>query len=823
MSGLRHGQIAWQRNSGRIKQKCENKLFRHFKHDTTLAIKNRRMFRIQLLTAIRHICRFRSLSAITILGLAVGFTCIILLSTWIGYEYQYDRFYKKADRIYKVFLEEGENGNINKHPWVSFPVAKTLKEEVPEIENSTVVTDGSIKVKYNDFIFYENHVCFTDPQIFKIFDFGFSRGKKDLVLQHKNSIVISEKIAQKYFHDENPVGKILFVNDDYSFEVTAVVEKIPQNSSFNFDIFILAEYFADPFIFCGTNWEALNFNSYVRLREGVSPEVVREKIRDIFMKHVPDGRRYLNIQPIKASHFYSVAGDPANIKNIRILIILGLVIFFVAVFNFFNISIGRYQKRASEFKTKGIIGAGEKQHFFQLLTENILILLMAVILSLIFSVLILPLTGELLGVQFSNNMIFSSIPMWTASSAFGTALIAGTWLLLFICRQYMIPRPVYLNRTGKSKRASQSVFVTLQFTFAILLLIGVFVITKQLDFISRKDIGLDPQNVVTVPLKGSDRNKYLILKEELLRNSAVKSVSAAYNLPTNVGTRCVITTWPGNPHQEKLELNYTVADKDYFSTLGMNIVAGIPFSEKLKSDTVAYILNEQAVAAMHLKEPVGAEIDFSCWTKGKVIGVVKDFNYRSVHSPIGPLIVVNHLWGAQHLLIKLNRKPNSALFNDIENIWEKINPESPFNIRPLDSKIEEMYLADKRFRDLLFICSVIAIVLSSVGLFGLVLMFLQHRTKEIGIRKVNGAKISEILAMLNKDFVKWVAIAFVIATPIAWYAMHKWLENFAYKTELSWWIFALAGVLALGIALLTVSWQSWRAATRNPVEALRYE
>lgn len=781
------------------------------------------MFKIHLLTAIRQIRRSASLSAITILGLAVGFTCVILLSIWMNYELQYDRFYPKSDRIYKVFLEENRNGNVDKYSSVSFPVAEAMQNEVPEIEDATIVTNGSVKVKYNDLIFYENRVCFTDPQLFKIFDFKFTHGNKNLALKNKQSIVISEKMAHKYFRDENPVGKTLQINDNYSFEVSAVVDDIPANSSFNFNVFILAKYFSEPFIFNGTNWEALNFNSYICLRKDADPDVVRSKIHNIMADHVAGPKRYLNIQPIKKSHFYSVSGNPTNIKNIRIMMILGLVIYLVALFNFLNITIGRYQKRVFEFKTKEIIGAEMKQAFSQIFIECFVMTSISIVLALIISTLALPVFGNLTGIQFSGFMMFNRFTTGITGTAFLGSLLISSGLILIIFKKYLRLQSDYKEKQGKIKQAYQSFFVTVQFASAILLIICVFVVIRQLNFISNKDLGLNPENVVTVPLKGNDRGRYPVLKEELLRNSAVESVTAAYNLPTSIGTSCVITAWPGNPHQEKLGLAYTVTDKDYFSTMGMNIVQGVPFSEKLESDSVAYILNQQAVAAMHLKEPVGTEIDFSCWTKGRVIGVVKDFNYRSAHSSIEPLIIVNHLWGAQHLLVKLNRKPDQLLYSNLEKIWKKVNPESPFNFQPLSSSLEKMYRADRRFRNLLAASSTIALILSSIGLLGVILMHVQRRAKEIGIRKVNGAKISEVMTMLNKDFVKWVVIAFVVATPIAWYAMNKWLENFAYKTELSWWIFALAGVSALGIALLTVSWQSWKAATRNPVEALRYE
>ena len=781
------------------------------------------MFKIHLLTAIRQIRRSTALSTITIVGLAVGFTSVILLSIWINYEFQYDRFYPKTNRIYKVFIEEPRKGDVEKYPWVSFPLAEAMQDEVPEIENSTIVSSGSIKVKYNDHAFYENRACFTNPQLFKIFDFKFTRGNKNLALSYKQSIVISERVAKKYFGNENPVGKMLQINDNYPFEVTAVVDDVRPNSSFNFDFFILAEYFAEPLILNGTNWEALNFNSYVCLRKDANPEVVREKIRNIFMEHISDNKRYLNIQPIKDAHFYSVSGTPTNIKNIRIMTILGVVIFMVAFFNFVNILVGRYQKRAFEFKIKGIIGAEKKQIFFQILVECLVMISTATFLSLIISNLILPLFSQLAGRQFSSSIIFNLFSMEVLGTAFLGALLIGSGLLLIAFKKYLKFQPPHKEKQGKTKLAYQSFFVTVQFASAILLVIGVIVVTQQLNFISRKDIGLNPENVITTPLKGSDRGKYEVLKEELLKNNAVKNVTAAYNLPTSINTNCVITAWPGNPHQEKLPLAYTVVDKDYFSTMGMQIIQGVPFSEKLQSDSVAYIVNEQAVAAMHLKEPVGAIIDFSCWTKGKIVGVVKDFNYLSMHSRIEPLIIVNQLWGAQNLLIKLNRKPDQVLLGELENIWKKINPQSPVNFQPLNNSLERMYQADKRFRNLLFAGSLIALILTSIGLLGVILMHVQHRIKEIGIRKVNGAKVTEILTMLNKDFIKWVIIAFVIATPIAWFIMNKWLENFAYKTSLSWWIFALAGILAMGVALLTVSWQSWKAATRNPVEALRYE
>ncbi len=781
------------------------------------------MIKLYIKTTMRQLRKFSSLSAINILSFVVAFTCILLLTVWINHELQYDRFYNEANRIYKVFLEEEVNGNLSKHPWVSFPLSKALREEVPEIKNSTIVKGGAIKVRYNDLIFYENKTCFTEANVFDIFGLDFIRGDKTNALKSKESIVITEKIAKKYFGNENAIGKILHINDDYQFQVTAVIKDIPDNSSINFDLFILAEYFSDPLTFNNTHWGALNFNSYIWLNKNANPDVVRDKIKGIAIKHNPDYKRYVNIQPIKQSHFYSVAGEPTNIKNIRIIILLGIIICLISLFNFLNISLGQYHKRITEFKTKEILGSNTKQITAQILFECFILILISTILSFFLSFFLFPLANKITGLNYSTNLLFKSFTLLPVSAYFIVSLIVSNIPLVFFSKSRLKSTVSSQVLVSKSKLNYRSIFVTFQFAASIILVIGSIVVARQLNYIIKKDMGLNTSNVITLPLNGSDRDKYPVLKTELLKNSHVKHVTAAYNWPTQINTSCGIEAWPGNNYQDRLELKYTVVDEDYFSTMGMTMVQGVPFSKKLKSDSVAYILNESAVKAMNLENPVGAMIDFGCWTTGKVIGVVKDFHLESMHTKIRPLLIAHHLWGAQHLLVKFNNKPDKVALSQVESIWKQINPQSPFSYQLLDHTTQNMYWKESRFKNLMISCCIIALILSTIGIFGIVLMQAQKRTKEIGVRKINGARITDILAMLNKESTKWILTSFTIACPIAWFIMNKWLENFAYKTELSWWIFALAGAVTLIIALFTVSWQSWKAATRNPVESLRYE
>ncbi len=781
------------------------------------------MIIIYIRSLLRQLKIFSALYAITTLGLTIGFSCVILLSIWVNSELQFDGFYQKAARIYKVYIEEEVNGNSAKYAWVPFPLAKVLRNDIPEIENSTIVTGGSIKVKYNDLLFYENKTCFTEAGIFDVFDIEFIRGNKEKALAQKESIVITNKIAKKYFGDEDPIGKSIIVNDEYSFNISAIIKEIPENSSINYDLFILGEHFADPLIYNGVNWGALNFNSYVCLQESAKPDEVRGKIRDILIKYKPDKERYVNIQPIKQSHLYSVSGSPTNIKNILIMITLGIVICMVAVINFLNISLGQYHKRTKEFETKGILGSNKRQLALQIFSECSLIIIIATCLSVVLSITLFPIAENITGLYYSTNQLYESNIVIVIISLMVLALLIGVIPIIIYFIGSLKTGSARKDKSHSFQKPHNFVFITLQFAASILLIIGVLVVTKQLSFILDKDMGLDTSNVITLPLKGGDKERYEVLKEKLLKTSNVKQVTAAYNWPTQIGTSCGIESWPGNPYLERLEIKYTVVDKDYFSTMGMTMVKGVPFSEKLNSDSVAFILNESAVAAMNLDEPVGSEIDFGCWTTGKVIGVVKNFHFQSMHSKIRPLIIVNNLWGAQHLLVKFHLEPDQLALNQVEAIWKEVNPQSPFSYLLLEHTTENMYRKETRFKNLMVSCSIIALILSAIGLFGVILMHAQKRIKEIGIRKVNGAKIFDIIKMLNSAFVKWIAIAFFIASPIAYYAMNKWLQSFAYKTALNWWIFALAGVLALVVALVTVSWQTIRAARRNPVEALRYE
>ncbi len=780
------------------------------------------MFKIHLITSIRNLKRSFPLSLIYVSGLAIGFTCVFFLSIWVNNELEYDRSFTKVNRMYKVYLEEEINGQENKHPWVSFPLAEALRNDIPEVESSVIINSGSIKVKYNDQIFYEKRTCFTEPEISKVFDFETIRGNNENALKKKESVVINDKTAIKYFGNEDPIGKTLVINDEYLFEVTAVVKSLQKNSSINYDLFILAKYFSDPLSFNNTNWGALNFNCYLILKENANPDEVRNKIKDLHLKYQPEVKRSVNIQPIKKSHLYAVDGKPTNIKNIRIMITLGFVIWLVALINYLNIIIGQYYKREKGFRTRNILGSNNKYLLGQILTESSFVILLSSVFSVFLSSMVFPLGKRLTEIDFPSNLVLDKYSLLVYSCLFIGTLIICVPVIYFYTKGIKHINCQKSSLTG-TRKTYNSMFIIFQYAASVFLVISVIVVIKQLNFITEMEIGIDTANVITLPLQGNDRKSYPTLKMELLKNNHVKNVSAGYNCPTQIRTSCNIIAWPGNPYQEKLGLNYTVVDEDYFATLNIPIVQGVPFSKKPKSDSVAYILNESAVKKMNLSDPIGAIIDFSCWQPGKVVGVAKDFHFQSMYSKIEPLVIAHHLFGAQNILIKLNNNPDDQALSSIESVWSQVNPESPFNYQLLDHTIESMYKKDRRFKNLLISCSIIASIITSIGILGIILLQTQKRTKEIGIRKVNGAKATELIALLNKDMLRWIIIAFLISSPIARYVMLRWLNNFAYKTTLNWWIFALAGAIALFIAVLTVSWHSWRAATRNPVEALRYE
>ncbi|MDM8159182.1 ABC transporter permease [Labilibaculum sp. K2S] len=780
--------------------------------------------------AFANLVKSKAYSLISIVSLTIGLAVSVLLLIYVLDELSFDRYHDKADHIYRLCQEQ--------HPYQSPQTAKYLDDNLPEIKSHARILSRPYEIiQYKELRFKENKVAYVDPALFQIFSFKFLKGNPYTALDRPATIVISEKIAQKYFGNANPIGQTFRVNNKTDYTITGVIADIPHNSHFRYEIFAtLADANTVYGVESMNSWGWQNFLVYFEMQDEFSKPDVEAKIGQILRKAQntdPDSplAKY-TIQPLKDIHLYSshFLGDiqPQNsITYILIFSTIGLLILLIACFNYINLLTANATTRVTEIGIRKTFGASRNQLAMQFISESIVVFMISLILALAVVKISLPIFNSL-----SEKELFFSI-LFDVNISFGIlgimliVIILAGWYPAFILSSF---NPIKILKASKSSGRSKFQFKTIlvgtQFTIVIALIACAIIMSRQINLLQQKELGFNKESVLLSVVDFGDEEKYNTLKETLLNQSFVSSVSSASRVPSGSLNNEGGVLLEGRSKNEATAIAYVHVNFDYFETLGINAAQGRLFSNQFKTDkTEAVILNEAAVKKIGINgDPIGLSLQCN-WPQSKrtIVGVIDDINFESLYDRIKPIVFVIKPDECSELMIKI--KPSSATnhIQSITQICEKIYPDQVFDFHFLDASLDQLYQKDKKTFQLLGYFSALAIILACMGLFGMASFILTRRIKEIGIRKVNGAKTYEVIAMLNKDFLKWVIIAFVIACPIAWYAMNKWLENFAYKTELSWWIFALAGLIAMGIALLTVSFQSWRAATRNPVESLRYE
>ncbi len=795
----------------------------------------------------RDFKRNKLFSFIKVGGFAIGIAVCFLIALYIRYELSYDKNYENGDRIFRVVQVQNINGKIIPSTVLQAPLAETMKNEFPEIEDAgRIMYFGAGKNRIrrsdrNDY-FNESGFAFVDQSILDIFNFPVVEGELAHALDKVNTVVISKRVADKFFPGEDPLGKSFIVNNDVKnpITVTAVIDDFPENSHMKFN-FLMDLTFSKV---AQQNWNFSSFHNYVLLKPGTNIALLEDKLKTIVTKYIiPYDKKqnqffydrtkdYYELQPVKDIHlksahiFQNASFDYADVGDARIVWALGISALFIlllACINFINLSTAKFTGRAKEIGLKKTIGAGRGVLIRQLFGESMIYSAFSIIIALGLTVLLLPyfnlLSGKSLTIPWNEWWLMPILISVTVI----IGSLAGIYPALYITSfntVKILKGPVLEKRKNVSLRGGMVVF---QFAASLILIVCTLAIFKQMNFILSKDLGFSKEQVIVLRGGNIPSNKISPFKEELKSVAGVQSVSASAYLPVENSMR------NGNPFykegREGIDPGVTcqnwIVDPDYIETMGLHITEGRNFSENAGSDLKAAIINQEMARQLNLDNPVGQRI-----TGGgdslTVVGVVKDFNFDNMQYQIRPLVM--HLGVSPDIIsIKVNSADMPGIISVVTKLWDKVSPGLNINYSFLDAEYAKMYDNVQRMGIIFRSFAILAIIVACLGLFGLAEFITKQRIKEIGVRKVNGARVAGILIMLNKDFVKWVIIAFIIATPVAWYAMNKWLENFAYKTTLSWWIFALAGVLALGIALLTVSFQSWKAATRNPVEALRYE
>jgi putative ABC transport system permease protein len=795
------------------------------------------MFSNNLKIALRNLLKNKTFSFINVFGLSVGIICTLLIMLWVQDELNFDQFHKNGNQIYRV-VQYDNNGKNSRTPAMLAPEITT---KIPEIGSFTRVFKlPGVVFKQETNIFNEDNGIVVDPQFFSIFNFPFIEGNPETALSAPSSVIITESLAKKYFGNSDPINKTINIDGRNASVVTGVIKDIPKNSHLKFD-FVMPFCLLEVIMASDVNdWGAYNYTTYLKLAPKTNIAAASLKINQIAKDKLPAQLlsfwNKFELQPLSQIHLSADISNDHFLGNFTVVedrstvYIFSYIAFFIlilACINYMNLSIAQSGGRTREIGLKKVVGSSKAQLRKQFMGEYFLISMFALVVAIISVNLLLPWFNQISGKTLVVNHAKNIIPYLTILLV--TTLLGGFYPAFSLSSFNPVNTLKQLVPGSVKTSYLKSSLVIFQFAVSIILIAGTFIVYRQLQYIQDKKLGFQKENIVYVPIKGNSASRYQAMKEELLKNPDILAVSAKDCLPTTTLRNLVDFFWDDKKPDQQVMMELTGVDYNYFEELNISLLAGRSFSETFPSDaSSAFILNEEAVKITGMESPIGKK--FASWNKsGTIIGIIKNTNFKSLHEKPNPQVY--HIMKNIHeeaglagvMLIKLNGSNQAKTLVFIEKTWKNLNAEAPFELHFLDQTYDQLYSSERKINLIFGYFSILAILIACLGLYGLVLYSADQRKKEIGIRKINGANITEVMAMLNTDFVKWVAIAFVIATPIAYYAMNKWLENFAYKTELSWWIFALAGLLALGIALLTVSWQSWRAATRNPVEALRYE
>lgn len=788
------------------------------------------MFKNYFKTAWRNLWRNKLYSLINIKGLTIGLAVGILILLWVQDEFSFDRFHKNEKNIYKVENMVGTGPSRQLWTVTASPIGALAKKEIPGVEDMVRITgNGSYQLfKYNDKAFSEQNNFFTDPSLFSIFDFKLIKGNPSNPFPDDNSVVITERMAKKYFGNEEAMGKVIVADDNINFKVTGVVKNFPDNSTFNADMLfpmsLLAKnMYADNKE--GKNLEndfvQFNYNTFLLLKPGFSLNGLAEKLKQIHLRIKPDDTdaEYL-LLPLSKMHLFRADGSDGGYSTVRMFLIIAILILVIACINYVNLSTARSMLRAKEVSLRKIVGAARWQLFLQFIIETTLLFVFATILALGLVYVLLPLFNKISGKEIILNLADYGIWQIILFAVLGTLIVSSIYPALLLSSFEPLKALKGKIAARLNDVAFRKVLVVIQFTFSVVLIAGTIIIKDQLSFIRAKQLGYDKSYVLSCSMKKMGEH-YDAVKTDLLKQPGITGVTSASVNIIRYGGHTGDNWWDGKQDGETLMLSPMAIDKDFISFFKMQMKEGDVFNGTV-ADSTHFILNETAVKAARLENPIGKKFKLQ-ETLGTIIGVVKDFHFASMRQKIEPAVFYHNPRSYYKLYIKTTGKDASKAIAALSGEWKKYNADFPFDYTFLDEAYNNLYKSEQKTELLLNIFAAIAIFISCLGLLGLAAYTAQVRTREIGVRKVLGANVAGIIRLLAMNFLKLVFIAILIAVPVAWYLMDKWLQDFAYKVNINWKVFAIAGLLSMLIAVLTISFQSVKAAIANPVKSLRTE
>ncbi len=798
------------------------------------------MYKIILLSAIRSLLKYRQMSFINLLGLIAGLTSFLFVVHYILFEFSYDNFIRDPDNVYRVNLQIEKEGetiyNGAKTPRAMF---FAIKREIPEIEANGLAYFEKCLVSYQDRTLANQDVLWVSEDFEKVFPLEMIEGIADYTRPRTG--IISETSAKAVYGTVSPIGKILEVNQGMPIEITGIFKDLPPNTHLQAKYFVSVNTWVEMGAITNEgDWQWNGWWNYVRLKKDNSPELTGEKINSFissYMGFLKNDNRiaHYSLQQLKDLHFIKgidgEMGAVTNYASLINLIVIAAITLFIAWINYVNLSVAHAQARSEQIRTRKLIGATDRHLWYQSLTESTLLNIAALIISLIIFLIFKNSIATLFNVPLDR----AQIPVWTVVliallTVAGGVVFTGLYHGIEMGRIKILPEHQKTNR-GRIK----SGLVVLQMAFSMIFLISTLLVYKQISFMKNKELGVSLNDVVVLTgpaslnADGHKRQRYEGFRSELLSHPGFESVTFNTFVPgQEPGRGFREFTNPSKGKSPDTQIFENNAGSGFIKTYGLRLLAGNDFSEAESQNRNRVVLNESSMKLLGFTDPeeaVGKEIFRKREeTALKIEGIVADFHHEGLHKSIYPIIWNNNYPSEfGYFSVRINTQNVQETVSQMRRIWDRHYAKDNFDFVFANEQFNRQYESDSRFSVLYVWLTFLSIGIATIGLYGLILFYLEKRKKEISLRKVNGATIGQVVTMVNFDFVKWVAIAFVIAIPVGWYAMHRWLENFAYKTGISWWIFALAGLIALGIALLTVSWQSRKAAARNPVEVLRYE
>ncbi len=786
------------------------------------------MFRNYLKVFARNFRRHLGFSLINLTGLALGMGCCLLISLWVADELSFDRFHSASDRLYRIESDEEFSGTVRHGVGTPIPLASAMEKEIPEVEYATRFSRfGGLQLAIGEESFFEADVIAADPSFLEMFSFPLLEGSKDTALSAPLSVLVSKRIAEKYFAGGSPVGKTVRAENRLELTVTGVIRNPPSNSSLQFDWIV-------PFVFVESRLNRMPegwvnaVSTYAMLRSGAPPSEVAAKITALVRRQRnPSVKTAYTVEPLTRIRLFFRSGRgllARNVYYVYVFSLIGLFVLGIACLNFMNLATARAAERAREIGLRKVVGARRGNLVRQFYGESLLYVLSALGLAAGMTALLVPALNSVTRKQLSASVLVSPAALAAAAGiVLITVLVSGSYPAAFLSR--LQPAAILRGNGGAGRATLRKVLVVVQFTLSIILLIGTSVVLSQTRFLRTKDVGFDREGLVLIPLRGGVAESYAALKAELTRSSSILGVTAMSRRPNMIGDFASDVDWEGREPGQTVRVSFAAVDFDFADTVGLKLLAGRDFARDRATDLKnGFLVNEEMAGLLGRPDVLGARLSMF-GREGTIVGVLENFHFQPLDQKIGPLVLLpapNANW-LGNIVIRLRPGSAASAVAEIKAVWKKVVPSVPCEYAFLDEDFSRMYWREEQMGRLLGFFTALAVLIAGLGLFGLSSFIAEQRTREIGIRKVLGASGLNILLALSREFAQMVLLACVLAWPAAYVLARGWLDGFAYRMDLRLSPFLLAGLAAIGIALASVAYQSIKAARADPVKALRYE